>query len=380
MVVISELSGGSNGGDPYKNPQEEEEVNLAPIPPRQIPELLIARTVALVRRSHYPRLSLISRTFRCVISSPGLYQRRLQLGLTEPVLYASIRFPHVSYKPSWYILTCNVPRMIKITSLPPMNPGSSVVSIGYKMYVIGGWIGLDHPVSSAFVMDCRFHTCDYLPSMRRARYRAAAGVIDRKIYVIGGCEEKRNAYDGWIEAFDVDNGLWWTVPDPFPENSNLPGGEFLTSVVMQNRIYIMDALCVLVYEPRHGTWQSCVHGSSKLMNFWSNPSCVIEDLLYSICLFKHPIVVFDPVEMVWSPVKGLDGLPDLRYSVCEMANVGGKLMVLGTSNTTYNDIWCIEITLERREGGEIWGKVDSKATVLISATSPSINLCCSVTV
>ncbi|XP_010469936.1 PREDICTED: putative F-box/kelch-repeat protein At2g29780 [Camelina sativa] len=404
MASNSETSNdGSNGGDPtsddlmfemsedggdsseelHKNPSEEDVENLAPIPPpRQIPELLIARTLALVPRCHYPKLSLISRAFLRVISSPGLYRRRSVLGLTEPVLYALIGFPY-SYErfSSWHILNLNISESLReVPSLPPMYPGSSVVTFGYNMYVIGGLTGLNQPVSTVFVLDCRFHTWDHLPSMHRARYRAAAGVIDRKIYVIGGCEKR---HDDWIEVFDVDNGVWSTVPDPSHYNSNMPGGGFVTSVVMQNRIYILDALRALVYEPRQGTWQSWELGSSQLMGFWRNPSCVIEDLLYSfdvLCVLKHPIVVFDPVEMVWNPVKGLDGLPALRYSVCQMANVGGKLMVLGTSNTTYNDTWCIEITLERREGGGIWGTVDSKDIVLISGTSPSIDLSCSVTV
>ncbi|XP_019100826.1 PREDICTED: putative F-box/kelch-repeat protein At2g29780 [Camelina sativa] len=367
-------------------PPQEEVENLAPtIPPRQIPELLIARIVALVPRCQYPKLSLISRAFFRVISSPELYIRRLQLGLTEPVLYALIGFPY-SYErfSRWHILNLNISESLReVPTFPPMYPGSSVVTFGYNMYVIGGLNGFNHPVSTVFVLDCRFHAWDNLPSMHRARYRAAAGVIDRKIYVIGGCE-RPHAYDGWIEVFDVDNGVWSTVPDPSHYNSNMPGGGFVTSVVMQDRIYILDALCALVYEPRQGTWQSLGLESSTLMDFWRQPCCVIEDLLYSfdvLCVLKHPIVVFDPVEMVWNPVKGLDdGLPYLRYSVCQMANVGGKLMVLATSNTIYNDTWCIEITLERREGGEIWGTVDSKEIVLISGTSPSIDLSCSVTV
>ncbi|XP_010418772.1 PREDICTED: putative F-box/kelch-repeat protein At2g29780 [Camelina sativa] len=176
----------------HKNPsedvQQEEDENLAPIPPRQIPELLIARTVALVRRCHYPKLSLISRAFLRVISSPELYRRHSVLGLTEPVLYALIGFPysHESFR-SWHILNLNISESLsEVPSLPPMYPGSSVVTIGYNMYVIGGLTGLNQPVSTVFVLECRFHTWDHLPSMHRARYRAAAGVIDRKIYVIGG--------------------------------------------------------------------------------------------------------------------------------------------------------------------------------------------------
>ncbi|CAE6020014.1 unnamed protein product [Arabidopsis arenosa] len=163
MAFISETSDdGSNGGDPTKNPQQEKEdnqnenpqqveenpqevdenpqeveenpqeeaENLPPIP-QEIPEELIESTVALVRSCHYPSLSLLSKAFRRVISSPGLYHSRLLLGLTDPVLYALIGL-------RLYILNRNVPRNIslrlsEIGSLPPLNHGSAVVTIGYDI-------------------------------------------------------------------------------------------------------------------------------------------------------------------------------------------------------------------------------------------------------
>ncbi|CAE6020455.1 unnamed protein product [Arabidopsis arenosa] len=165
MAIISETSDdGSNGGVPnkkseelHKNPKEEEEENqnekpkeedqeddhqeeeaenLPPIP-RRIPQALIRSTVALIRRCHYPSLSLFSKAFRRVISSPELHHRRLSLHLTEPVLYALIGFPSHGF-PSWFILNHNIPRNIplrlsEIGSLPRMNPGSAVVTIGYKI-------------------------------------------------------------------------------------------------------------------------------------------------------------------------------------------------------------------------------------------------------
>ncbi|XP_010513250.1 PREDICTED: putative F-box/kelch-repeat protein At2g29800 [Camelina sativa] len=45
---------------------------------------------------------------------------------------------------------------------------------------------------------------------------AAAGVIDRKIYVIGGCEQ---IDDNWIEVFDVDTRIWSSVAGPYDHNS-----------------------------------------------------------------------------------------------------------------------------------------------------------------
>ncbi|KAG7637891.1 Kelch-type beta propeller [Arabidopsis thaliana x Arabidopsis arenosa] len=363
MAIISETSDdGSHGGVPNKKPEElhknpkeddhqEEEVENHPPIPRQIPQALIRRTVALIKRCHYPSLSLLSKAFRIVISSPELHQTRSSLNLTEPVLYALIGFPPHSF-PNWFILNHNITRNIPlrlsaIGSLPPMNPGSAVVTIGYKMYVIGGLIGPNNPVKTVFVIDCRVHTCNYLPTMHRARYRAVAEVINGKIYVIGG-------------------------------------GGFVTSVVMQNKIYILDATCGLVYDPIDGTWESGELGTT-LKSYWYKPCCVIEDLLYSFdpyCLQGSPINVYDPNVMVWTPMMGtgIRAFPDLDYFECKMANFGGKLMVFGaTYNNPVTDTWCIEMALIKGETGPILGMINSMVPVLRSVYSPYIDLCRSVT-
>ncbi|KAG7568525.1 Kelch repeat type 1 [Arabidopsis thaliana x Arabidopsis arenosa] len=400
MVFISETSDdGSNGGDPTKNLQQEQEdnqnenpqqveenpqeveENLPPIP-QEVPEELIESTVALVRSCHYPSLSLLSKAFRRVISSPGLYHSRLLLGLTDPVLYALIGFsPYNTTR--LYILNRNIPRNISlrlslIGSLPPLNHGSAVVTIGYDMYVIGGHNHQHQPTSDVFIIDLRFHTCLSLPRMKRRRVNAAAEVIDGRIYVIGGCAKLN---DHWIEVFDIENRTWSTVPDPDHNNSSLRGGGFLTCVVMQEMICILDTLFGFSYEPRQGLWQSI--GLETQLNLHWKVSCVIEDLLYCIDpRLGHRIVVYDLNELVWRPVMGAYVLPDFCYNQCKMANFGGKLVILGSVKSSLHgleDVWYLEIALEKRQGGEIWGKVDSLEIVLRSVNSPSIDLLRSVT-
>ncbi|XP_010473963.1 PREDICTED: putative F-box/kelch-repeat protein At2g29780 [Camelina sativa] len=388
MALISETTDdGSNGGDPSKNPQQvenqnenpkEEDQNLAPVT-LYIPEGLAESILLLVERCNYPKVSLFSRFFHHVISSPELYQRRSQLGLTEPVLYASIRF-HLNILPSWFILNRNVPRKIslrltELRSLPPLKPGAAMVTIGYEMYVIGGCDeSYDRPTSDVLVIDCRFHKCRLLPGMQRARNSAAAGAIDRKIYVIGGCEQRD---DNWIEVFDVETGIWSSVAGPYDHNSSMEEGAFLSYVVMEEKIYMLDPECCF-YEPRQGTWQSW-GPASPLLRYWDQSSCVVEDSLYSID--SCSVSVYDPNELYWRPLSGVSGLPSLNYYYCKMANVGGNLVILGNTCNRYGfkDVWCIEIALKRLEGGKIRGKVVSRSHVLRSMTSPSIDLFRSVT-
>jgi len=383
MAVISETSDeGSNGGAANKKPQEEEE-NIPPIP-KELPEELIVIIVALVRRYHYPKLSLISKAYRDLISSPELFQTRSRLGFTEPVLYTSIGFPPFDL-PSWYILHRISLQFKQITSLPSMLPGSAVVTIDYKMYVLGGFIGLNQPVSTMIVIDCRFHTYRELPSMQRDRGGAAAGVIDGKIYVIGGCKKR---YNDWVEVFDVENESWETVPGPYP-NVASESVEFSQYAVMEQKIYILDPLFCLTYEPRKRRFEAWGRRSQQRRY---ESCCVVNDMLCTVdstCSHGYPIVVYDPKGMVWRPVKGVQSsdLPNLVYYESRMANFGGKLVILGGNQSrdrkdSYleKDIWCIEIALEKREDGGIWGHVESRSVVLSSSKWPLIALSRSVTV
>lgn len=90
--------------------------------------------------------------------------------------------------PNWCILHRNKVSSLRLTeldSLPPVPYGCSVVTIGQEMYVIGGIVDRRR-LPMMTLIDCRTHKCRSLPKMKRGCYNAAAGVIDGKIYVIGG--------------------------------------------------------------------------------------------------------------------------------------------------------------------------------------------------
>ncbi|XP_010473962.1 PREDICTED: F-box/kelch-repeat protein At2g29830-like [Camelina sativa] len=396
MVVISELSGGSNGGDPYKNPQEEEEevnqnenpqevveVNLAPVT-QELPKGVMEIIVARVPICYYLKLTHVCRAFRQLIASQQLFLTRLRHGVTESVLYALISLPALDTR-RWFILhRSNMSsRFIRIySSFPPTFPGSAAVTIGHKIYVVGGYVGFLQPLTDAIVIDCRFNTWRYLPNMQRARFYAAAGVIDGKIYVIGG---RKKQDDDWIEVFDVELEIWETVPSQCPNDASA-SGIFGTSVVMQGRIFILDHLSCLAYEPRQGLWQSWGL-ESQLKRLWRPFSCAVRDLLYCLDLtlsLGHPIVVYYPNELVWRPLMGVSTsqLPMHSYDHwSKMVNFGGKLLILGGYHGRVHDVCCVEIALETRQGGQIWGNVESTSLVYTDDLhSACIEICLTVTV
>lgn len=264
MAVIAETSsddGGSNGGDQNKKPKEvekkpkEEENRNKKLKEKlsfslPIPDDLTLSCFALVPRCHYQALSLVSSNFRDIIWSRDLYVKRSDLGRTESVLYAYIRlFP--LEKPSWYILhrepyrnlRNTVPsRLTLIDSLPPMPLGAAVVTIGSDIYVIGGQI-CGRPSAAMTLMDCKSHKYRLLPSMRMSRFRAGAGVVDGKIYVIGGCMVQLFY---WVEVFDIKKQTWSGLGFPLLPKVET---EYLTYEVMGKKIYLRGKISAYVFDP-----------------------------------------------------------------------------------------------------------------------------------
>ncbi|CAL9234841.1 unnamed protein product [Arabidopsis halleri] len=415
MASISETSGdGSNGGNPNMKPaeephkkeeeenqnedakeedqeddQEDEEVENLPQIPREIPPELIEKTIAPIRRCHYPSLSLLSNAFRQVISSEDLFQIRSRIGLTEPVLYTLITFKYPTFEePRWFILhrSNNSLQLNRVTSLPPMFLGCTAVTMGHKIYVMGGYNLLyNRAVGTMLAIDCRFNTSRQLRSMKRDRCYAVAGVIDGRIYVVGGRERRIN---DWVEVFDVETERWALVPGPFSPLAS-SSGEFVTHVVLDNKIYIIDGDFCFAYDPRQRTWQTWGLESEQ-RRFWHASSCVVDDLLYATVpreIVGVPIVVYDPREVAWRPVKGLEFWPNLVYIESRMANFGGKLVILGCyqSQDSFDyygeiNVWCVEVALEKREDGDIWGKVQSLSLVNTFRKPPFFELSRTVTV
>ncbi|WZY89348.1 hypothetical protein YC2023_046083 [Brassica napus] len=321
--------------------EEEEEVKKSFA---HLPYDVTEHCLAIAPRRHYPNLSLASKSFRRILRSPELYQRRSTLGVTEPVLYASVGFPP-SQTPSWHTLHRNhfSLRLLKIASLPSRLL-SAVATVGTEMYVLGGSVG-GNPTSDVNLIDCRFHTSQTLPRMKRALSRAVAGAIDGKVYVIGGCRKKS---DDWVEVFDVKTQAWRDMPAVLPRAHW--EGQFSHSflgpplAVMDGKIFVLDpsATC-LVFDPSVGALVEWDDGG-ELMSLWQASSCVVDDKLYTIDTgrsLKYPIVVYDPKAKLLILV-GNNPWPLFHY---------GR-----------QDVWCVEIALERH-GDDIWGRVESTMLV-----------------
>lgn len=321
----------------------------------QLPSEIVFSCLARVPRCYFPAISLVSTTFRRLIASPQIYVERSVIRRTEHVLYVVLR-SHATETPRWYTLNLKPfgndsestginHKLVPIPSFPAIPCwGMSIVAAGADIYVIGGCIN-NNLVSTVFVIECPSHTCRFLPSMRQARGCAAAGIVDGKLYVIGGCNPLSL---NWVEAFDLRTQTWETVTGLYNVEVH---EKTIRSFVINDEIYIMDRKNSFVYDPKEGRLESDMLLDSK----WSVGSCAIDNKLYTFGS-KNKIWVFDPIARVWSRVNGLEDLPNKRDG-SRMANHGGKLAILFNNKKGSTEIWYTEIGLEMREGGEIWGTI-----------------------
>ncbi|KAL0655947.1 hypothetical protein Bca4012_076531 [Brassica carinata] len=176
-------------------------------PSSGLPEEMVLSCLARVSRSEHASLSLVSKRHRSLLTTPELYKFRTLLGCTENLIHLCLRIPP-DPNPGWFTLSLKPldRRLVPVRSYfyQPLD-AASMVAHGCGIYVMGGRIG-GRASSSVMFLDCRSHTWSTLPSMGVPRYSAASGVVDGKIYILGGCDDRNSSRWGeqlWSQHVDL---------------------------------------------------------------------------------------------------------------------------------------------------------------------------------
>ncbi|KAH0915802.1 hypothetical protein HID58_030248, partial [Brassica napus] len=239
--------------------------------------------------------------------------------------------------------------LIPIPSFPTQPETlSSLVALDWGIYVIGGFKdGEDVRSPDVLLLDCRTNTWRKVPSMSVGRAAAAAGVIDGKIYVFGGCEELSSP--NWAEVFDPNTQTWETL---VPMDDRNEGDNVIReTLVMDKKVYAVDfwSGSLFYYSPGDGKW-----GRKKIPEQVQSYYCVMEKVLYG-CDEVGNVVWRDSEELEWKRVKGLEALQWKRVRKLSIFGVNIGVFWVGLRG----DVWCAEISLERRgKEGEIWGRIE----------------------
>ncbi|CAA7028159.1 unnamed protein product [Microthlaspi erraticum] len=325
-----------------------------------LPEEIAENCLARISKYNYPLLSLVSKSFHSLLSSPKLFTTRSHIGTTETCLYICINMPNNS-SPQWFTLwmkheetltnkddTLKDFSLIPLHFLPPspfVPPHDSTVVFGSEIYVIGG---LTAPSSSVRILDCRSHTWRDAPSMTVARQNARAVLLENEIYVMGGCETNRS--DNTFEVFDIKTQTWSVLPSPILDHNELQRHIAVNAV--QGKIFVVVEKTEYTYEPKSGTWEVVGEESCQI-----HVICVIENVMYGYP-YMGDLMWYDYEGRKWKKIKGLEKLREYLksgWSMPKIVNYGGKIVVMWWRMT---EIWCVQIALEKHVGGEIGGKIE----------------------
>ncbi|EFH47268.1 hypothetical protein ARALYDRAFT_349589 [Arabidopsis lyrata subsp. lyrata] len=195
--------------------------------------------------------------------------------------------------------------------------------------------------------------------MRLSRESAAADVIDGRIYVIGG--PWSDNIEDWGEAYDPKTQTWEpllpTTLDLTTQKSVVPG-----RLVMGGKVYIYDDI-----------------GYMPELRLEENNVCLVEidNMMCQVSVCKGVLPWYD---LKWSWVRGLEGLLNSHFP-CYLVSVANydrgsrvtvwwESVVFGLLGLNYwtkeckKEIWCAEISLERRGSEELWGFVEWSKNVV----------------
>ncbi|KAG2242981.1 hypothetical protein Bca4012_015755 [Brassica carinata] len=406
-----------NPCDVEEEPSHTKKLKLSSSSPNGLsllPEEMVLSCLARVSRSDHDSLSLVSKWHRSVLFAPELYSFRSLLGCTENLIYLCLRIPP-DLNPRWFTLSpkSHNRRLVPVRSYFDQPPeASSMVAHGCGIYIMGGRIE-GRASSTVLFLDCRSHTWSTLPSMGVARYSSVAGVVDGKIYVLGGCDDPKSSK--WGEVFDPKKQTWDALPIP-PPQYNIPSMCEIIVLEEEKVVARNGAGRCLSYIPSESKWKKGNKDISAMRRCWH----VIENVMY--CSESGGRILWcearewerpEPEVVEWREVMGLEALRE-TLAASKLVNYGGRLldhwesvkprrlaarlekMELDEylpghklSNSGPNmlifwdvlaphklEIWCAEISLERRkETGEIRGNIVWSEAVMTLDPTPHQHHC-----
>ncbi|XP_010436348.1 PREDICTED: F-box/kelch-repeat protein At5g39560-like [Camelina sativa] len=363
-----------------------------PLTISSLPEEILEHILARISKWNYPNLSLVSKRFLSLLSSPQIYTTRSNIGTTEPCLYFCLQ---LSKNQSFDLYTLwmtpsetltndgddDIPGDYSLVAVPCYPHPHCVpydftsVAVGSEIYLIGA---PSKSPPAVRILDCGSNTWRDGPNMMVARKCAKAVFVDGKIFVMGGYGKLE--FMAWTEVLDIKTQTWSSLPSHGDSADELSSSEEELEISMlevEGKIYAMDDPNNYAYcDMKKGTLEVVVVETHSSM-MWIYAWCVIENVVYgytdsNICMW------YELKSRKWREVKGSNLELLLGQDTCclahgfvlDLVNYGGKLLVLWMTVHVDNAkqikrIRCAKMALEKRHGGEDWGKMEWANTLLM---------------
>ncbi|KFK36616.1 hypothetical protein AALP_AA4G146900 [Arabis alpina] len=299
-----------------------------------LPRDIIWNCLLRVQRSDHLSVSRVSKSlkslvcspeFRCLFPKDSLYVSFVAPGMASNWLWFTLR--RLPTKKNEYQLV-HVPIPVPFPRHPWLSPPKTVVA-GSKIYFIGGPYHLSND-TDLWIFDTRSGKLTQGPSMKVARRRGGylVGVIEGKIYVIGGGEVNEEVQ---VEVFDPKTRSWDFAGE---EKECNPSSTFTVS--MDQKVYMVGSTAdVSAYNPNPSRGRR-VELIRKVQNrnktyeeFVDRMECVceVENVMYA-CFDWCGLKWFDTMLKVWKKLVRRDGKPLYANPVSAMSEYNGMLAVL----------------------------------------------------
>jgi hypothetical protein len=135
--------------------------------------------------------------------------------------------------------------------MPMPEQAFAIAVFKNKIYCIGGLpygnTGLNQ------VYDPATDSWETKTAMPTARYGLQANVIDGKIYLMGGVEER--GYNQGVQLLNITE-VYDPSTDSWTTKSPMPNPEGYVSAVVNNKIYIIGAGLTQIYDPETDSWSN----------------------------------------------------------------------------------------------------------------------------
>ncbi|CAN6986115.1 unnamed protein product [Brassica oleracea var. botrytis] len=347
-----------------------------PSPPSflSLPDVIILNCLARVSKSYYPILSLVSKSFRSLILSIELNHARFHHKTQESLFSICLQLPDRPL-PSWFTLWIQPDQIEKkkATLVQLVQVPSSYASreplflrrVGSDIYALRQ----RYPPSQVMLVR---HNENVLwsnaPSMTVARVNPVACVLHGKIYVFGGCKANESA-ESWGEVLDIKARTWEPLPDPGDE---LRFSSVIRKIeITQGKFYVRsNEEKDSVYDPKTRKWKATPKARE------GDSRCMVGNIYYA-CRAKS-CMWYDKECNEWKQVKGLSSFnKNYRSGLIEIVNYCGKLLIMWDKlaqprlrrNCQEKTICCAMVALEKRQNGQVWGKVEWSNGVLTVPSS-----------
>lgn len=334
-----------------------------------LPDDLATHCLLRVSRRFHGLLRCVCRQWRDLLISPRFFDMRERQGLAQEWLYVMFRTSNGQYR--WFAFEEEARLWLPLPPLPCHVIGAACAVAAGRLFMIGGSLG-ETASRSVWAYNPRLNRWQMAAPMKAPREFAAAGVIEGRIYVLGGCYPGSLAGTAaWAEVYDPLTNRWSSIPSPPERRYKWMHG----NAVLEGKLFAVADMGGIIFNPSSSTWNSI---SVNLDLGWKRRAAVVNNILFS-CNNLGKILGYDLEQDQWLEVQGWEQDVPKMVSCAMLTNVAGKLYVLweipGRGWDTKLALAALDIHKEQRM---LWGKVlwyhVISCSMLVGATIQSLSL------